>query len=55
MQPGPRSFKLGMCLQRSYFHDHALGYHTIEKLDGNTRYLVGDENFRRVTIEERKS
>ena len=54
MPPGPRSFKLGMCLQRSYFHNDALGYHTIEKLDNNTRYLVGEQNFRKIPIEDCK-
>ena len=54
MQPGPRSFKVGMCLQRSYVYNDVLGYHTEEKLDCNTRFLVGDENARKVSIEERK-
>ena len=54
MPPGPRSFKLGMCLQRSYFYNETLGFHTVEKIDKNTRFLVGDENFRKISIEDRK-
>ena len=54
MTPGPRSFKLGMCLQRSYEFSLHMGYHTIEKLDCNTRFLVGDDNFRKVPIEDCK-
>ena len=54
MQPGPRSYKLGMCLQRSYIFNLVMGYHTVEKYDGNTKNLVGSENFRKISIEDRK-
>ena len=57
MTPGYRSCKTGMCLQRSWIHNPILGYHAVEKLDSNTKYLVRNEgqeenaNFHKVDIE----
>ena len=51
MQPGYRSERCGMCLQRTYDYDQVLGYNVTEKLDRNTRDLIGRENFQKVSIE----
>ena len=51
MEPGHRSERAGMTLQRQFMFDSAIGFKTIEKLDDNTRYLVGDENYHKIDIE----
>ena len=51
MEPGYRSERTGMCLQRSWIHQNHTGFQVTEKLDENTRYLVGEDNFRKVDIE----
>ena len=57
MTPGYRSLKTGMCLQRGMKYNTILGFHTDEKLDSNTKYLVQDEsqpvkeNFKKVELE----
>ena len=54
MEPGHCSDRSGMCLQRSFKFENAIGFKTVEKLDENTRYLVGPGNFKRISIECRK-
>ena len=51
MAPGPKSLKTGMCLQRGFVWSDTLKYNTIEKLDAKTKEIVGNENFKKVSIE----
>ena len=55
MEPGHRSDRTGMCLQRSFVYDEFIGFKTVEKLDANTRFLVGEDNFRKIDLEICKS
>ena len=54
MEPGVKSDRTGMCLQRSFVFSETFQYHTQERLDQNTAYLIGENNFRKVDIEIRK-
>ena len=55
MEPGYKCDRVGMCLQRKIKYEDAIGYKTVEVLDAKTRILVGEQNFRKVNIETRKS
>ena len=54
MEPGVKSDRTGMCLQRALRFSDTLEYHAEEKLDQNTVHLIGENNFRKVDIEIRK-
>ena len=54
MEPGYKSDRTGMCLQRKLIFEDAIGYKTLEVLDAKTRVMIGEENYKKVTIETRK-
>ena len=54
MEPDYKSDRTGMCLQRKIQYEAAIGYKTMEVLDAKTKTLVGEENYRKISIETRK-
>ena len=54
MEPGYKCDRTGMCLQRKVQFEDAIGYKTLEVLDAKTKTLVGEDNYRKISIEIRK-
>ena len=54
MEPGHKSERTGMVLARTFKYEDAIGFKTVEILDAKTRILVGEENFKKISIETRE-